>query len=79
MSASSSSHFALAPASAETVVAGAPLLVACTGAEEAHYFAHGGEPVDWVCLGFGFTAAFLAVTALGYVLLLAAPPSHSPR
>jgi hypothetical protein len=55
-----------------TVVAGAPLVVACIGAEEAHYFAHGGEPVDWVCLGFGFTAAFLAVTALGYVLLLAA-------
>ena len=55
-----------------TVVAGAPLVVACTGAEEAHYFAHGGGPVDWVCLGFGFTAAFLAVTALGYVLLLAA-------
>jgi hypothetical protein len=53
-------------------VAGAPLVVACTGAEEAHYFAHGGGPVDWVCLGFGFTAAFLAVTALGYVLLLTA-------
>jgi hypothetical protein len=55
-----------------TVVAGAPLVVACVGTEEAHYFAHGGEPIDWVCLGFGFTAAFLAVTALGYVLLLAA-------
>jgi hypothetical protein len=55
-----------------TVVAGGPLVVACIGAEEAHYFARGGGPVDWVCLGFGFTAAFLAVTALGYVLLLAA-------
>jgi hypothetical protein len=54
-----------------TLVAGAPLLVAAIGAEEAHYFAHGGEPVDWVCLGFGSAALFLAVTALGYVLALA--------
>jgi hypothetical protein len=55
-----------------TVLAGAPLVVAGIGAEEVHYFAHGGEPVDWVCLGFGSAAVFLAVTALGYVLLLAA-------
>ncbi len=55
-----------------TVLAGAPLVVAGIGAEEVHYFAHGGEPVDWVCLGFGSAALFLAVTALGYVLLLAA-------
>ncbi len=54
-----------------TVLAGAPLVVAGIGAEEVHYFAHGGEPVDWVCLGFGSAAVFLAVTALGYVLLLA--------
>jgi len=55
-----------------TVLAGAPLVVAGIGAEEVHYFAHGGEPVDWVCLGFGSAALFLAVSALGYVLLLAA-------
>ena len=54
-----------------TVLAGAPLVVAGIGAEEVHYFAHGGEPVDWVCLGFGSAAVFLAVTAVGYVLLLA--------
>jgi hypothetical protein len=61
-----------------TVVAGAPLVVACTGGEEAHYFVRGGEPVDWVCLGFGFTAAFLAITSLGYVLLLAARHPMAP-
>jgi hypothetical protein len=55
-----------------TVLAGAPLVVAGIGAEEVHYFAHGGQPVDWVCLGFGSAALFLAVSALGYVLLLAA-------
>ncbi len=55
-----------------TVLAGAPLVVAGIGAEEVHYFAHGGEPIDWVCLGFGSAALFLALTALGYVLLLAA-------
>ena len=55
-----------------TVLAGAPLLVAGIGAEEVHYFAHGGQPVNWVCLGFGSAALFLAITALGYVLLLAA-------
>jgi hypothetical protein len=55
-----------------TVLAGAPLVVAGIGAEEVHYFVHGGEPVDWVCLGFGSAALFLAITALGYVLLLAA-------
>ena len=54
-----------------TVLAGAPLVVAGIGGEEVHYFAHGGEPVDWVCLGFGSAAVFLAVTSLGYVLLLA--------
>ena len=52
------------PALPTTVLAGAPLLVAGIGAEEVHYFAHGGEPVDWVCLGFGSAALFLAVTAL---------------
>jgi hypothetical protein len=55
-----------------TVLAGAPVLLAGIGAEEVHYFAHGGEPVDWLCLGFGSAALFLALSALGYVLLLAA-------
>ncbi len=60
------------PALPTVLVAGAPLVVAGIGAEEVHYFAHGGEPVDWVCLGFGFAALLLAICALGYVLLLAA-------
>jgi uncharacterized membrane protein YesL len=55
-----------------TLVAGVPLVVAGIGTEEVHYFAHGGEPIDWVCLGFGTAALFIAVTALGYVLLLVA-------
>ena len=60
------------PPLATTLVAGVPLVVAAIGAEEVHYFAHGGEPVDWVCLGFGLAALVLALGALGYVLLLVA-------
>lgn len=55
-----------------TLAAGVPLVVAGIGAEEVHYFAHGGQPVNWVCLGFGSAALFIALTAIGYVLLLVA-------
>jgi hypothetical protein len=55
-----------------TLVAAVPLVVTGIGAEEVHYFSHGGQPVNWVCLGFGSAALFIAVTAIGYVLLLVA-------
>ncbi len=55
---------------------GAPLLAAAVAAEEVHYFARGGSPVDWTSLGLGATALVLALATVGYVL--AAGGSDSP-
>ncbi len=55
-----------------TVTVGTPLAVAAVAAEEVHFFARGGAAVDWVSLGFGVAALLVALTSVGYVLLLGA-------
>lgn len=55
-----------------TLTAGAPFAVAAIAAEEVHFFARGGEAVDWVSLGFGVAALLVALTSIGYVLLIGA-------
>jgi hypothetical protein len=53
-----------------TLTVGTPLAVAAVAAEEVHFFARGGEALDWISLGFGAAALLVAMTSLGYVLLL---------
>lgn len=64
-----------------TVAVGAPLAVAAIAAEEVHFFTRGGSLGDWVSLGFGVAALLVALTSIGYVLVLGArqplmAPSH---
>ncbi|MGH9105397.1 MAG: hypothetical protein ACRDZX_06085 [Acidimicrobiales bacterium] len=53
-----------------TLATGVPLLVAATALEEVHYFARGGPGMGWVCLGFGAVTLLIALTSIGYVLLM---------
>lgn len=53
-----------------TLAVGAPLAVMAIAVEEVHYFAKGGPGMSWVCLGFGAAALLVALTSLGYVLLM---------
>lgn len=55
-----------------TVAVGTPLAVAAVAAEEVHFFSRGGTPGDWVSLGFGIAALLIALTSIGYVLVLSA-------
>ena len=55
-----------------TVTVGTPLAVAMIAAEEVHFFSRGGTPGDWVSLGFGVAALLVALTSIGYVLVLGA-------
>jgi hypothetical protein len=54
-----------------TMAIGAPLAAIALATEEVHYFARGGSPVNWVCLGFGSAALLVAVAAAGHVTVLA--------
>ncbi len=60
------------PALRTTVTVGVPLAVAAIAAEEVHFFSRGGTPGDWVSLGFGVAALVVALTSIGYVLVLGA-------
>jgi hypothetical protein len=53
-----------------TLVIGTPLAVAAVSAEEVHYFARGGSFANWVCLGLGSAALWVALTSIGYVVVL---------
>ncbi|MGC8628050.1 MAG: hypothetical protein ACP5VR_10990 [Acidimicrobiales bacterium] len=53
-----------------TIRVGAPLAAIGIGVEEVHYFAHGGGPLEWTCLGFGASGLVIALSSLGYVLVL---------
>ncbi|MGO8722043.1 MAG: hypothetical protein ACLQRM_04785 [Acidimicrobiales bacterium] len=55
-----------------TVTVGTPFAAVAIAAEEVHYFTRGGSPGDWVSLGFGVAALFIALASIGYVLLLGA-------
>jgi hypothetical protein len=61
-----------------TLAVGAPLAVMAVAAEEVHYFARGGSPVNWVCLGSGVAALLTALTSVGFVLLLGARHPSAP-
>jgi hypothetical protein len=61
-----------------TIRVGIPLVAIGTGAEEVHYFAHGGGSLEWICLGFGLSGLVLALSALGYVLVLGSRNPDSP-
>jgi hypothetical protein len=53
-----------------TLAIGGPLAAIALATEEVHYFARGGSPVNWVCLGFGSAALLVAVVATGHVTVL---------
>ena len=55
-----------------TVTVGAPLAVAAVAVEEVHFFTRGGSLGDWVSLGFGVAALLVALTSIGFVLVLGA-------
>jgi hypothetical protein len=55
-----------------TLTVGTPLIVAAIAAEEVHFFARGGAALSWVSLGFGVAALVVALTSIGYVLLIGA-------
>ena len=49
---------------------GGPLAMIVIAAEEVHFFAHGGAPVNWVCLGFGAAALLIGLSTTGYVVVM---------
>ena len=61
-----------------TIRVGVPLVAIGAGAEEVHYFAHGGGSLEWICLGFGLSGLVLVLSALGYVLVLGTNNPDSP-
>lgn len=61
-----------------TLQVGVPLVVAGLASEEVHFFAKGGSPASWLCLGSGVAALLMALTSLGYVLLLTARQPAMP-
>ena len=61
-----------------TVVAGAPLAAVAVGVVELRHFARGASLPDRALLGFVAAALLITLTALGYVLLLAARDSVMP-
>ncbi|HMK96853.1 MAG TPA: hypothetical protein VK425_04850 [Acidimicrobiales bacterium] len=62
----------------KTAMVGVPLAVCAIAAEEVHFFARGGTGGDWMSLGLGFSALVIALTSLGYVLLLGARQPSMP-
>jgi hypothetical protein len=60
------------PVRRTTLAVGTPMAAAVVAAEEVHFFARGGGVVTWVCLGCGVAALVIALTTLGYVLVLVA-------
>ena len=61
-----------------TIRVGVPLAAIGIGAEEVHYFAHGGGPLEWICLGFGVSGLALVLSSLGYVLVLGTRNPDNP-
>jgi hypothetical protein len=61
-----------------TVVAGVPLAAVAVGVAEVHHFARGASLPDRVGLGFVAVALLITLTALGYLLLLAARDPAAP-
>jgi hypothetical protein len=57
---------------------GAPFVAIAVALEEVHFFAHGGSPVSWVCLGSGFAALVIVLTSCGYVIVLGARQPELP-
>ena len=53
-----------------TLAIGGPLAMIAIAAEEVHFFARGGAPVNWVCLGFGAAALLIGLSTTGYVVVM---------
>lgn len=68
-----------ARASLRTVArVGVPILAALVALQEIHFFAGGGNLMDWVCLGSGLAALVIALSSAGYTLLLSARHPLAP-
>ena len=57
---------------------GVPLLAALVALQEVHFFAGGGNLMDWVCLGSGVAALVVALSSASYALLLNAQHPLTP-
>jgi hypothetical protein len=55
-----------------TLLVGVPLVVTALTVEEVHYFIRGDSLGARICFGFGLAAFVIALTSLGYILLLVA-------
>ena len=66
------------PLKRTTLAVGMPIAVALIGCDEVHYFARGDSMMNWICLGLGASVSLLALTSLGYVLLLYARDPEVP-
>ena len=62
-----------------TLLVGVPLAVTAVTVEEVHYFIGGDSLGARVCFGLGLAAFVVALTSLGYILLLVArrSPGHA--
>ncbi len=60
------------PPGRTTLRTGAPFVAIAIALEEVHFFARGGSALNCVCLGFGAAALAVALTSVGYVLVLGA-------
>jgi hypothetical protein len=58
--------------------AGVPILAALLALQEIHFFANGGNLIDWVCLGSGLAALVISLSSAGYMLLLGAQHPLAP-
>jgi hypothetical protein len=70
--------FRSTPVLRTTLAVGVPLAVVAAAVEEVHYFAHGNNLDARACFGLGLASLVIALTSLGYVLLLVARQSPRP-
>lgn len=57
---------------------GGPLLATMLAVEEVHFFARGGSPENWLCLGSGVAALVITTSSAGYALLLSVRQTSAP-
>jgi hypothetical protein len=57
---------------------GVPIAGIAIAVEEVHFFARGGAPVNWLCLGSGVAALLIALGWTSYVIVLSARFPETP-
>lgn len=57
---------------------GGPFLATVLAVEEVHFFARGGSPASWLCLGSGVAALVITTSSTGYAISLGVRQPMTP-